>query len=328
MEMVRRSYGKDISWKIISKMTLLKLPYSLQEIAVFTILFGALLTFSRLGKSNEVVAVRASGLSIWQILLPVFGLTCALSLFMLTVFNPLATTMLQKSYLLENKYLKKESYDTMSVSKLGLWIKEDFPDGKQHILRTTKINPKEGMLYDVISLVVDSDYKFIRRVDAKYATIEDNKLLFNNAVVTTNYEMPTEFSTYEVTTNIDMNKVQNTTTVPKYISFWDLPPFIKLLDSAGLSSAKYRIYWHKLLAMPVYCIVMTILATMTMRPNRVSSRTLHMAKCLILGFVIYSVAEISSSMGFSKSNAVFAVWGIALIQFLLVVALVLHMEES
>ena len=51
-------------------MSLLKLPDIAQKLLPFAVLLGAIFAFSRMSKSNELVATRAAGISAWQFLTP------------------------------------------------------------------------------------------------------------------------------------------------------------------------------------------------------------------------------------------------------------------
>ncbi len=55
---------------LLLAMAALKLPHMAQEVLPFGILFGTMLVFWRLTRSNELVVARAAGVSVWGFLAP------------------------------------------------------------------------------------------------------------------------------------------------------------------------------------------------------------------------------------------------------------------
>ena len=69
VELMRRASGKEeATMDIVIMMSVLKLPFMIHSLLPFIILFGALLAFWRLARTNEVVVARAAGISVWQFL--------------------------------------------------------------------------------------------------------------------------------------------------------------------------------------------------------------------------------------------------------------------
>jgi lipopolysaccharide export system permease protein len=71
VEHLRRASGHDqVGLGLILHMTVLNLPGLAQKLLPFAALFGAMLTFSRLTRSHELIVARAAGVSAWQFLAP------------------------------------------------------------------------------------------------------------------------------------------------------------------------------------------------------------------------------------------------------------------
>jgi len=62
LELLRRGGGRvQASWGVLLEMAALKMPHTAQEVMPFAILFGTMLAFWRLTRSNELVVARAAG---------------------------------------------------------------------------------------------------------------------------------------------------------------------------------------------------------------------------------------------------------------------------
>jgi lipopolysaccharide export system permease protein len=67
--------GKGLPWTVIAEFFALTLPYLVAMTVSMAVLVSVLYAFSRMADDNEVTAIRASGVSLFQMLLPV--LACA-----------------------------------------------------------------------------------------------------------------------------------------------------------------------------------------------------------------------------------------------------------
>src|SRR5262249_34346327 len=71
VELMRRGGSHpDAPLMVLLEMAALKQPRMWQQIMPFAILFGAMLSFWRMTRSNELVVARSTGVSVWQFLAP------------------------------------------------------------------------------------------------------------------------------------------------------------------------------------------------------------------------------------------------------------------
>ena len=91
-ELFRRSWGREnVSFLIVIQMAVLRAPFMVQKILPFAALFGGMLAFVRLTRTNQLIVARAAGLSVWQFLFPTIAIALLAGLFVVTLFNPLAS---------------------------------------------------------------------------------------------------------------------------------------------------------------------------------------------------------------------------------------------
>ena len=63
--------GKGLPWTVIGEVFALSLPFIIAMTLPMAVLLAVLYTFSHLAADNEITAMRASGISVYQVLLPV-----------------------------------------------------------------------------------------------------------------------------------------------------------------------------------------------------------------------------------------------------------------
>src|ERR1700730_11860383 len=138
LELLRRGGGRaQASWGVLLEMGGLKMPHPAQEIMPFAILFGTMLAFWRLTRSNELVVARASGVSVWQFLTPAILVALLAGVIAVTVFNPVASAMQASYENLETRVLRG-STDQFTLTRSGMWLREIDEQGNQRMLHAER----------------------------------------------------------------------------------------------------------------------------------------------------------------------------------------------
>ena len=65
--------GKGLPWTVIAEVFALSIPFIVAMTLPMAVLLAVLYAFSHLAADNEITAMRASGISVYQVLLPVFA---------------------------------------------------------------------------------------------------------------------------------------------------------------------------------------------------------------------------------------------------------------
>ena len=118
---------------------------------------------------------------------------------------------------------------------------------------------------------------------------------------------------------------------PQTMSFWRFPKFIRFLKDSGFSAAQHEMYFHELIAFPMFLLSMLLIAVaVTVSSSNRQGKTF--AKVLLavaLGFLLYFVSRITNVLGLSGSLPyVLAAWGPSLICIPLCLSALLHSEDG
>src|SRR5580704_8942689 len=93
------------TWSMLLEMAALKLPHTAQDVMPFAILFGTMLAFWRLTRSNELVVARAAGVSVWEFLTPAVMVALLVGVVAVTLFNPIGAVLEASYEKLDNRIL-------------------------------------------------------------------------------------------------------------------------------------------------------------------------------------------------------------------------------
>lgn len=330
MELIRRAYNKDVPFAAIVEMVLLKLPYMMQEIIPFAVLLGGILTFARLTRTSELVVARASGISAWQFLMPALAVALGAGIFLVTIFNPLASVMIKRFEQVENTYIKS-SGSMLSVSSSGLWMKQRNKETPGRIvIHALKASQENMWLYDVTVFVFREDNRFAYRVDAERAQLQEGYWYLENVLVTAPDRVAEHQDEYLIKTDIAKSQLQESFARPETLSFWELPGFIEVLKKAGFSALRHRFYWHSVLSVPILlCAMVFIAAAFSLSPPRQGKTGMLIVGGIGVGFLIHFFSGLVSALGMSGSiPIVLAAWAPVGISVLIGAALMLHLEDG
>jgi len=328
VDLLDRLANKDASLAVVVEMVLLKLPFLSQEVMPFTVLFAGLACFWRLTRSNELVVTRAAGISVWQALLPVLGVSLIVGSITVAVLNPIAAVLLSRFEQLEAKFIHNQA-STLAVSLQGLWLLQA-DKGGQSVIHATRITHEPMTLHNVIVFHFAEGDRFIGRVDAERAVLRPGYWLLSNAWKSKPGAREQFFETLEIPTELSREKILNSFAPPETISFWDLPDFIVLLEGAGFSATHHKLQFHRLLATPLLFIALVLLAaSFSLRQQRRGQVGIVILGGVLTGFLLYFVSNIVFALGLSGGiPIVLSAWAPASVTLMLGIAVLLHLEDG
>jgi lipopolysaccharide export system permease protein len=331
VELLRRAATKpEITFLVVVKLALLKLPYMGQQTFPFAVLFGGMAVFWRLTRSHELVVTRAAGVSAWQFLFPVLLLAFLLGVAKITVFNPLSSALLAKYERQEAALLKGQS-SLLEISKTGLWLRQASEKGPSVIRADRALNQGSDMeLRNVVVLMYTNSDHFAGRIDAESAKLEDGFWLLRKAWIHEPEKPPRFTAQHWLPTDLTLSSIQDSFAPPATMSFWALPGFIKTLEISGFSALRHRLHWHSLLAAPfLMCAMVLLAATFTLRHSRRGGTTFIITGGVLTGFLLYFFSDVVFALGLSDSIPVtLAAWTPSGVATLLGIAMLLHLEDG
>lgn len=329
VEQLRRAAKKsEAGIVIVLQMSALQLPHLIEQTLPFIVLFGSMMAFWRLSRSNELVIARAAGVSAWQFLLPALALAAALGTFQITAFNPLASSMLAHYERLDARYMQRTT-SRLVVSPTGLWLRQGDENG-QTVINAQRITSDEVDLTTVIFFLFENPDRFVSRIDAQRAQLRDGYWNIENAWLSAP-DKPIRFvETYALPTDLTPDRVRNSFASPETMSFWDIPDFLETLEAAGFSGHRHRLYWHRLLATPLLlCAMVLIAAVFSLRISGRMGAARTIGAGVVCSFILYFLSDIVYALGLSATiPPVLSAWTPAGVTTLLGLATVFHLEDG
>ena len=296
VELTNRTAGRGVSTPVIVGMALLQLPDLGQKMLPFAVLLGGVLAFATLARNQELVAIRAAGMSAWDFLAPPLAVAFGLGVFVVLVFTPVSSRMLAQFSALEAKYIKGEA-SQLSVAKNGLWLRQG-DENRQSVVHALHVADQGVHLEDVVVFLYGPNDHFLGRVDAKSAQLSAGTWTLKNAWVSGEEGAPVHHDEYRLNTTLTPSQIQESFAPPDTISFWELPGFIRAAQNAGFSAIRYELYLYSLLAMPALFAAMVFMAaSFSVRLGRSGGLPRMILISALAGFSVYFFSEFARALG-------------------------------
>jgi lipopolysaccharide export system permease protein len=335
IELLRRAAERsDVGLGLVVTIAFLRLPYYTMLILPFAVLIGGIVAFWRLTRSSELIVARAAGVSAWQFLSVPVAAAIGLGLVASGGMSPLSSVMFARAEALDNIYLRHTG-GPLAISGGQLWLRQADhgldPQGVA-IIHAQQVG-LQGKVVAVSHLSVfrlDASDRLLVRVEADHGTLNKGAWRMVQARTMTPDHLPVSVGTMDLPTDLTARRVQESFQSPDTLSLWALPGFIRLLESAGFSSVRHRLHFQSLLALPLLCGTMALVAAgFSMRQTRRGGVARMVGSGVAAGFALFTVSKIAEEFG--QSGAVppaLAAWAPALAGLMLAVSLLLHLEDG
>ena len=330
IELLRRSADKpDVTFGLVMLMAILKLPATAQEVMPFGLLAATLGCLTQLSRTSELIIVRASGASIWQVLLPALILGLVLGILRVSAFDPLAAATTERYEAMQKRYM--HSFDPMLVtaSTSGLWLRQA-TDKESYVLNARGMDQNHTRFDNIVLLSFDSGDHFLRRIDAADATLRGQEWLLEDVQIIEPNKPPRHLPKMAVPAKLTYDQLMESFAAASTLSFWELPGFIDILEASGLPSRAHRLKYQRLLAMPLLFVGIILLATsFGLRLPRFGGLPLAIGAGAMSGFLLYFLSSLAAALGINSSMPLaLAAWGPAAVTAILGITLLLYVEDG
>ena len=330
IELIRRGGTRaQATWGVLLEMAALKLPHTAQEVMPFAILFGTMLAFWRLTRSNELVVARAAGVSVWGFLTPAILVALLVGVVAVTLFNPIAAAMEASYEKLDNRILRQVG-DPLSLSNAGLWLRQSDAAGGQIVVHGEKLTSPELLLRNVSVYFLSRLSEFTSRIEARAARLDGGFWVIEDGQRFRPGEPPEPFGELRLPTSLTAVKIEESLASPDTMSFWELPGFITLLEQSGFSAQRHRLHFNILLARPfLFCAMVLVAATFSLRMQRRGGAAMLIVSGVAAGFLLYFLSDIVFALGLSaKIPVLLAAWTPAGVSMIFGTSMLLHLEDG
>jgi lipopolysaccharide export system permease protein len=309
-------------------LSFLFVPSLLYNMFPFVILISGIWFFLRIKKTDEIIALKVSGISNFSIIIIPSIVSIILGILIITAFNPITSVLVKKYEIIKGSYEKDQEY-LAAITVNGIWIKEKNIN-KNNIIRSANLNNEN--LITVTIYEFDKENNFVKRIEAKSANISSFNWILKDVTIIDadgNY-LSSNISRLDYISMYDIQKIKSLYSNLDTISFWNLKNEIQLLEARGYSTREMEAKFQRSLAFPFFLLSMVLLSGvftlgMTFKENNWS----YVFIAIITSVLIFYFNDFSAALGKTeKLPILISVWMPIVIIFIFSGAGVIHANQK
>ncbi|EKE03995.1 MAG: permease YjgP/YjgQ [uncultured bacterium] len=308
LSLVKQMSAYGISLKVAILLVILNLPYIIVFTIPMAVLLATILTFNKLSLNSEIAVIRACGISISRLAMPVliFGLSTAILSFTISEFIVPAANTQAKSltiWALSQKNIPQGTTN-FSFKELG--------DGGQ-LKRLFYIDNYDNKLLQGITVLDMSNSGAIQIIQSKYGDSRPEYWRFRQGVIYTisesgNILNTTVFDGLKLYTSF--NAINKDKHKARELNFFQLTKYINHQKKNGNKNlAELKIELQEKLALPITSILVTLIGIpLAITPPRARFNRGLLFSIFII-FCYYMLRAFSISLGEAgKMDPTIAAW--------------------
>jgi lipopolysaccharide export system permease protein len=309
-------------------LSVLFVPSLLYNMFPFVILISGIWFFLKIKKTDEIIALKVSGISNFSIIIIPSIVSIILGILIITAFNPITSVLVKKYEIIKGSYEKDQEY-LAAITVNGIWIKEKNIN-KNNIIRSSNLDNEN--LIRVTIYEFDKENNFVKRIEAKSANISSFNWILKDATIIDadgNY-LASNISRLDYISMYDIQKIKSLYSNLDTISFWNLKNEIQLLEDRGYSTREMEAKFQRSFAFPFFLLSMVLLSGvftlgMTFKENNWS----YVFIAIITSVLIFYFNDFSAALGKTeKLPILISVWMPIVIIFIFSGAGVIHANQK
>ena len=309
-------------------LSLLFIPSLVYNMFPFIILLSGIWFFLKIKKTDEIIALKTSGMSNLSIITIPSFIVIILGIFLVTCINPVTSILVKKYESIKGSYEREQDY-LAAVTENGIWIKEKSAE-KNYIIRSTKLQNKK--LINLTIYEFDSDNNFIKRTEAKSADISSLKWELNDAKIFDNEgrTIAENINSIFYESMYDIKKIRSLYSNLDTISFWSLNNEIKLLEERGYSTNEMRAKMQQSIAFPFFLLSMILLSgVFTLGMSFKENNATYIFIAILTSVLIFYFSDFSAALGKTDKLPIeVAVWMPVVIIFIFSSVGIIHANQK
>jgi len=314
-----RYLGNGMSTILLIEYLVLKIPYMVSEFMPVILLVAASIYVSEISHHQELAALRAAGLGVSKLLMPLITVGLLAALLNFAISEWVTPTTNQRLDVIEQVNIHNRPDPHRGVQ----WLK----DGH----RFYRLSPLGHDSFAMLMLETDERGVWKQRMDAAKAHYQNGKWILGDVYISTPSAVEGMELQHQDRSSFasDIGPDTADPPSPKHMQLIKLAHYARNLERAGLDSNEYILTLHQKLAAPFACIIMVMLAvalSMNMG-SRISATSKGLIAAIVLGLTFYVLGNASSLLASGdKLPAAYAAWLPTLIFGGLAGFLMLHRE--
>lgn len=276
-----------------------KIPVIVVQVAPMAVLMGVFMALGGLSRNSELTAMRACGISLWRITVPLLATALLITGTMQVANEYVVPLSAQKiNYILHTQVRGKPQ---LVIKRDRLWFREG-----NAIVNVRLALPEKNALQGVTIFRIGEDFSLQSRIDAPKAAYSKGSWLFENATVRQFSPDAAEVTTIEhferkpielVKTPDDFRVAERKT---EELGVRALNKMARKLADEGYDATRYRVDMQARLATPFASVIMAFLGIpFALQKKRGASLAMGITISVAIGITYHIIQSMLLAFGYS-----------------------------
>lgn len=274
--------------------------YSLPAMAASSLpiaaLIAALLSLGNLSRHNEIIAMRAGGVSLSMIIVPVlFGG------FLVSAFGFVNNEFIMPHYTARANFIRyveiEKKQQRVVFQQQKLWLRG--PDNS--IANIDLISPDRNELLGINIFKMNRDFSVRERITAGSLIWQNGAWRLKNSrkYIISDAGTRAESADGEIFNVVDspsdLGMIAKSSAEMNFAELWD---YVKRLKMSGYKAARYEVDLHSKLAFPLSSLLMVLIATpLSIQKVRTGGFGKGIAFAVLIAFIYWALMSIGTALG-------------------------------
>ncbi|MBU2053699.1 MAG: LPS export ABC transporter permease LptG [Proteobacteria bacterium] len=275
---------------------LFRIPTILAQILPAAVLLSSLITFGVLSRYSEITAMKANGISLYRISIPILlisAMVCLLVFLLNEWITPYANE--RAEYIRKIEVQKQKSMGIFKQDQI--WYR-----GQRGIYNFRLFDPERNRLQGITIHYLDREMNLTMRLDAEWGEWQEDRWIFHNLLITRfqSGEFPTLTRVKQQAVDLperpsDFRVVQKSADA---MGYFELKRYINKLRAEGYDATRYAADLHGKVAFPLVGIILAVIGIcFSLRSERSGGIAQGIGAGLIIGFSYWLVFAFGMSLG-------------------------------
>jgi len=287
----------DVPRNVIVLYLLYLLPFVVVQMVPPAVLIAVIIMFSMMMKNNEIMALKACGIKVFDFMRPIFVLGFLLSLALFLFSESVVPYTSSRANALWRIYVEKRSEGGV-FGRDHIWYRSG-----NAIYWIARFDPKKKAMYGPTFYFFDSSFHLLKRIDGRVAVWTGNAWEVKEGITLTadkdgGYGL-TRFKTLYLQIPEKPRTFAKEERQPEEMGYWLLKRFAEKIQDEGYDASRYFVDLNIKLSFPFIVFVMVLLGAPIAILQKRGGTPVSVAMGVVACFLYLVVLGISRSLGFA-----------------------------
>jgi len=271
-----------------------KVPFIIVQVSPVAVLIAVLLSLGLFSKHGEITAIKAGGVRLLKVLVPLLASGLVISLAVIFVNESITPTALKKVDAFKQQWFGVQGG---TFGKEGMWVRTS-----RGIFNIRQVDLKNNELKGVTLYEIEKPFKLKRRIESKLVKWKNDRWVASGATAwdfsDTGDVARKQTGTIELPDLMEPEDLADVENLQKNMGFMELRKYIQGLEADGYEASRYKIDLYGKITFPLVNFIMVLVGIpFALKTGRHGGIAVGIGLSVLIAFSYWVVFAVTKSLG-------------------------------